>query len=130
MKKSLYLQRYSYGPQIIEFPPDPGLEIVVVIPCYNEPDLLKPLNSLAACESTKGSVEVIVVVNQNGDESKGSLLDHNRATVVKRPKTGLTTQPSDITFHILNETLPERDAGVGLARKIGMDEAVRRFSTI
>jgi hypothetical protein len=54
MGKSLYLERYCYGPQEINTPPHPELKLVVVIPCYDEPDLKHTLQSLNRCLPING----------------------------------------------------------------------------
>jgi hypothetical protein len=46
-------------------------------------------------------------------------------------KWSAKNQKPGIDFYfLLEDNLPQKDAGVGLARKIGMDEAVRRFEQI
>ena len=106
-------------------PPDPDLEMVVVIPCYFETDLIATLQSLVNCAPTCGKVEVFVIVNQSGEDP-----DHvkklNEITV-DNTKQWISAQCTDLSFHIFHQTLPDKHAGVGLARKIGMDEAIRRF---
>jgi glycosyltransferase involved in cell wall biosynthesis len=39
----------------------------IVIPCFNEPDILTTLNSLAACYPPRAEVSVLVVVNDSDD---------------------------------------------------------------
>ena len=125
MNRSIYLERYSYGPQLINKPPDPDLELVVIIPCYFEPDLISTLQSLANCTPTLGKVEVIVIVNESVDDTI-QVEESNRKTL-KCANQWISSQCTDLSFHIIHQILPQKYAGVGLARKIGMDEAVRRF---
>lgn len=125
MKRSIYLERYAYGKQLIKTPPHSELALVVVIPCYAEPDLITTLQSLANCTPISGKVEVLVIVNQSAADSR-RVKQVNRKTL-KTANQWLSTEESGISFHVLHQTLPEKQAGVGLARKIGMDEAVRRF---
>ena len=124
----LYLDRYGYTPRLISEPPDANLEIVVVIPCYAEPDLIDTLQSLAACQSIKGKTEIIIVVNQSTADPP-DILDQNLNTL-KEIENWRSNQNSDLEFYALHQTLPAKHAGVGLARKIGMDEAYRRFADL
>ena len=59
-----YLQK-SAGPRLIEAKPHPGLRMVVIIPCHDEPDLIGALKHLANCEPSLGQAEVIVVINSS-----------------------------------------------------------------
>src|SRR6185503_18430066 len=58
-----YFRRFGYYDRLIPTAPEPDLGIVVVIPCFNEPDLIASLESLWLCERPECPVEVIVVVN-------------------------------------------------------------------
>ncbi len=125
MNRSIYLERYSYGPPLIAKPPDLGLEMIVVIPCYFEPDLIATLQSLANCTPTLGKVEVIVIVNESVDDT--NQVEELNGKTLKCANQWISSQCTDLSFHIIHQALPKKNAGVGLARKIGMDEAVRRF---
>jgi hypothetical protein len=113
---------------MIEAPPSPDLEIVVVIPCYCEPDLIITLQSLNACLNISSKIEVLIIVNQS-DLDTNQVRQQNQETC-NRANHWIRSQTSGISFHIFNQTLPVKHAGVGLARKIGMDEAVRRFARL
>ena len=63
-----YLSKQGKQP-IISEPPKAGTKIVVVIPCYNEPDILQTLHSLASNQIPGFQVEVIVVVNHSENEA-------------------------------------------------------------
>ncbi|MEZ4848577.1 MAG: hypothetical protein R3B93_08145 [Bacteroidia bacterium] len=43
-----YLQKQRFAPRQISISPPQNLELVVVIPCFDEPQLLRTLNSLEA----------------------------------------------------------------------------------
>jgi glycosyltransferase involved in cell wall biosynthesis len=122
-----YLQKQAFCEKQITEAPLPGLGMVIVIPCHNEPQLLKTLNSLAACTLPKCNVEVIVVINAAENSSK-EILKENTFTEVELERWIIKNESAALRyFYITNNALPAKDAGVGLARKIGMDEAVRRF---
>ncbi len=125
---SKYFEKYGIRPKLIEEKPDPQLGICVVIPCYNEPDLEFSLESLYKCNAPTCSVEVIVVLNA-GEQSDSDVMAQNRETEREFRKWTSEHSHAWISFHLIKENrLPKKHAGVGLARKIGMDEAVRRFT--
>lgn len=128
---SYYLQQQlSFHHPCILNTPQQGLSIVVVIPCFNETQLINSLESLNNCALPNGLVEVITVFNCSisADEEirKTNLTMHKESAVWvnKNAKKGI-----DFYFIEANQ-LPDKDAGVGLARKIGMDEAVVRFEQL
>jgi glycosyltransferase involved in cell wall biosynthesis len=124
----LYIERYAWpGPQI-EKVPVLGTKMIVVIPCYNEPDILTTLQSLANCEIPPCKTEVLIVIN-HGETENQEIINVNQQTAEKIEKW--KTELSLDNYHIIKAfNLPQKKAGVGLARKIGMDEASRRFEMI
>jgi hypothetical protein len=99
----------------------------VVIPCYNEPDVMSTLRSLFACERGDFKVEIIVVVNSYlispENIRRQNALSFNELTdfAAKHNTPGFFLTP------LLVENLPGHQTGAGLPRKIGMDEAVAHF---
>lgn len=105
-----------------------NLGIVVVIPAYKEEYLLLSLMSLKKCKLPLADVEVIVVIND-------SLLDTSKTKKLNQKIFEQATEWSEknsqprMRFRILYKgELPKKSGGVGLARKIGMDEACYRFA--
>ncbi|MEM9895338.1 MAG: hypothetical protein AAF789_03120 [Bacteroidota bacterium] len=122
MSSSLYLERYAW--QDVLFPdyrPSNALGIVIVLPAYKETALLQSLHSLDQCLSPKCSVLIIVVVNESEEEAA------NNMVVNKKCYDQAMHFQSQFEVLCSYVRLPEKKAGVGLARKIGMDEAVRFF---
>ena len=100
----------------------------VVIPCFNEPDILTTLNSLLDCNPPKSIVSVLLVVNDAGN-SPSEAIAQNILTLesvgnwkIQHPDSFFKVQC------IYAHALPQKWAGVGWARKIGMDEAVNQIS--
>ena len=125
-----YLAKHAFCENQITEVPFPDLGLVVVIPCHNEPHLLKTLNALATCTLPECKVEVIVVINA-AENCSDEILKENTFTEVELERWIIKKQSAALRyFFITNNALPAKDAGVGLARKIGMDEAVRRFDAI
>lgn len=126
----LYFRRFGFCERQITAPPLTGLGLVVVVPCFNEPDLIGALESLWACERPECAVEVLVVIN--APEGIAEAIRRQNETTL-REATAWAAGRSDarLEFHFLYfPALPRKHAGVGLARKIGMDEALRRFAAI
>ena len=125
-----YFRRFGFCERQIATPPQADLSIVVVIPCFNEPDLIGSLETLWFCERPECSVEVIVVLNSPAGCS-AEIRSQHQATL--KIATAWIEQHRDLrlAFHALHfPELPRKHAGVGLARKIGMDEALRRFDDL
>src|SRR5216117_178850 len=125
-----YFRRFGFCDRQIATPPEPDLGIVVVIPCFSEPDLIGSLESLWLCERPECSVEVIVIVNSPagcGEE----IHSQNKATLKMAADWIAQHRHPRLAFHTLHcPGLPAKQAGVGVARKIGMDEALRRFDDV
>ena len=122
-----YFNKFSFRGPLIDRAPDANLGIVVVIPCYNEPEIESAIYSLNKAEEPCCSVEVIVVVNQAESADQAVKLQ-NLNSLEKLDSIAAETW---FELHLLPElNLPDKHAGVGLSRKIGMDEALRRYSAL
>ena len=106
--------------------------LVVVIPCHDEPDMLGTLDSLWMCHAPPCRVEVVVVINGSLEDAP-SVRSRNRMTQVstrawmEAHETRTRANAMPWRFHLLCEMeLPVRQAGVGTARKLGMDWAMTR----
>ena len=103
---------------------------IVVVPCYDEPDILNCLDSLKQCKHPENSVEVIVVINASED-TPDNILESNSRNFEEVETWALRNSRSNFSIHcIREEKLSARYAGPGFARKIGMDEACSRFHQI
>lgn len=125
-----YLNKFPVRDQLILDKISKDVGIIVVIPCYNEPNLIITLQSLKDTSSANCSVEVIVVINASEKDSP-AIINQNRKTLEEAKSWTLKNQQDDLKFYFIEENkLSQKESGVGLARKIGMDEAVRRFEAI
>ena len=95
--------------------------MIVVIPAFKEPHIDLALDALNQCLAPKKEVLLMVVVNESKTASE-EIASINKQCIE-------AVKSFDSRFHILTThiKLPDKKAGVGLARKIGMDEAVRIF---
>ena len=126
---NFYLNKYSYCDYQIEAQVNAEIKAIVVIPCFNEPNLVGSLQSLYACDIDY-CVEIIVVINCSEDCSN-EIKKQNIETFKEGQEWCKNQNSNLISCHfILENSLPRKHAGVGLARKIGMDEAVARFHSV
>lgn len=123
-----YLQDRTLYPPLIEVPPAPDLACVLVIPCYCEPQV-DALDLIAHCHRPSGSVELIILINQS--QNAGGEITQANTNLFKSLQGRADLMPSWLQLHVIYlADLPEKKAGVGMARKIAMDEAVRRFEAL
>ncbi len=125
-----YLERYAFPHQQISDPPPDDLDLVVVIPAFLETSIINTLTSLFDCNPTKKITEVIVVFNEPVDITKQDS-EINEKCFREALSWKENHEESFIHFHIIYlKNIPQKKHGVGFARKIGMDEALKRFHTI
>jgi hypothetical protein len=125
-----WLEKRAVFPEFITEAPHANTGIIVVVPAYNEPGIAVMLDSLLLCDKPACEVEVIIVVNAPSDAGSESL--SNNEDCLKNIVSWKKHNPHCFfRLYSLNIVKPDfRDWGVGLARKTGMDEAVRRFNRI
>lgn len=114
-------EQYALNPK-----PNESLKVVVVIPAFNE-ELEITLKSLANCYLQEPNLlELILVINQA--EAEKTLTEKHKAQVEKWHNSLLENKLRVYCISAL--ALGKKQAGVGLARKIGMDVALSRFAQI
>ncbi len=122
-----YFERYAYPKTLITKAPDKALGMIVVIPSYNEPGLLSTLECINSCQLPKCKIEVLVIINEF-ESSPQQISVQNQKSYKAAIEWSGEFKNSSIQYHILYiNDIPEKKHGVGFARKIGMDEAARRF---
>src|SRR5690554_1017888 len=128
MKKwESYIKRQKEEFTRIPYPKEANAATIVVIPCLNEPGLLETLHDLFACTRPGVNVLIAIVINSGVQTDEASVLQ-NRATYSEVKDFSRQYNQTGFTFFpLLFEELPRKHAGVGLARKIGMDLAVNHF---
>jgi len=125
-----YLQRNAFKAALIQERPKDQLGLIVVIPASDEDSLIPSVESLLKCENTVCDCEIIVVFNAS-IEAEDEIMKRNINAADQLKEFTKSRISNHLKVHILCfNDLPSKHAGVGLARKIGMDEAVRRFQEI
>lgn len=126
---NLYFERYAYPNRFIQKPIKKNTFVCVVIPVYKEENLISTLKSLVKCSDTKHPIEVLLVVNH--PENADNKVKTQSSKTIEEVEEFINQTPSKLVFHIIKAfDLPTKKAGVGLARKIGMDEAAFRLNSI
>lgn len=100
------------------------LGLVVTIPCYKEDAVLESVQSLLDCEAPDCHVEIIILIN-TPKLAETSIKDLNQLSYDTLVNVNSSKNITVIPIHV-NE-IPTKKAGVGLARKLVMDEASRRL---
>lgn len=122
-----YLDRQK--PEYLQtgLPQDADTDTVVVIPCYDEKDVSITLQNLCLCATPKAKTLVAVIINSSFRSDKEAVLQ-NRKTYEEITAFAAENNRDILRFFpLIFEDLPRKHAGVGLARKIGMDLAVEHF---
>lgn len=125
-----YFSRYKLLPPFHFDEPDNNTNIIVVIPCYDDESVFETLDSLEKANPIQSKIEVIVVVN-SGERTPVGIVEKNRKIynqLLQEAESKLYKN-FDLLPVIVEGTVRKK-AGVGFARKTGMDEAVRRFAAI
>lgn len=125
-----YLQQKTLFLPTLSGKPAPNLGLVVVVPAFREPFLLRSLLALKACQPPEQSVEVIVVVNDSERDGEEVRALNRQVYLQARSWAEKNSTPRMKFFVEYFDGLPAKAAGVGLARKIGMDLACLRLETV
>ncbi len=129
-RMTTYLKKRTLYPKLIQEPPADTLNIVIVIPARDEPALIDTLQCLAQCRLMQRSTEVIVVIN-GSEADETTVKERNRRSYEALKAWIAKTEVERVRFFGLYfPELKKKHAGVGLARKIGMDEACRRLEAV
>jgi len=77
-----YVEKNIVYPEFIDAAVSPLVSMIVMIPCLNEPEIYRTLESLWSCDLIKAHCEVIVVVNEPETGSQ-EIKRFNQETYVK-----------------------------------------------
>lgn len=121
-----YLSRQQLYSENI-WAPEQALKMVVVIPCFMEPDITTSLLSLWENKPVSCGIEVIVVVNSS-ELATREQVEFNRNTYQQLQQFATEYKRDGFVFiPLLIAGTRRKHAGVGMARKTGMDLALQRF---
>jgi len=126
-----YFNRFPFRKIKIHLEPSKELKIIVVIPSFNEKDIQPTIDSLFLNQDDFSfNVEVIVLIN-NSKSEKENIKEQNLLTFKKIQNLSKAYSKNNIhLIPVLIGDLDYKHAGVGWARKLGMDIATQRFKAI
>jgi hypothetical protein len=123
-----YLTKHALTDALVKDPVARQLQVVAAVPCYDEPTVTPLLESLWAAAPPRGKLEVLCLVNAS--VADGAAV-HQRNRRLVREVVAFDARHGDgqrRVYALHQPALPVRHAGVGLARKLAMDEALRRLA--
>ncbi len=107
--------------------PRNGLKLIIVIPCLAETGIKQTLDSLRQNSGIDFFAECMVVVNHSELASREIKAANKNIMESLLADKGQLDSNNLKFIPIEAFNLPDKKAGVGMARKIGMDMAVKRF---
>ncbi|MDR1154305.1 MAG: glycosyltransferase [Bacteroidales bacterium] len=120
------MAKHQFVPAISSLPEE-APRMIIVIPSYREPALLQSFESLYRCRRPSCFTEVIVVVN-HPEHAPEEAIRQNETSLHDAQRWASRHNDRRLRFHVIYKPdVSEKNAGVGYARKTGMDEAVYRF---
>jgi Glycosyl transferase family group 2 len=126
---SSWLNQRALFPELIKESPENQTGIIVVVPAFDEPSITPLLDSLNSCAEPDCKTEVLIIVNAPENASKENL--ENNKKCIKNIEIWKKNNGSFFRLYLFDAgQSPIKSWGIGLARKTGMDEAVRRFNVI
>lgn len=97
-------------------------KLFVVIPCFQEPNLMATLHSLNECIKPKEDILVFILINSS-ENSNSEALEQNQSTISELDHFSKNDLNFDLSWiHLTN--IAEKKAGVGYARKYAMDQII------
>ena len=124
---STWLNQRALFPEIIKESPDDQTGIIVVIPSFDESSITVLLDSLNSCTEPECKTEVLIILNAPTNASVESI--RNNRKCFKDIEDWKKQNNCFFRLLVFDAGQPQiKGWGVGLARKTGMDEAIRRFN--
>jgi len=127
---STWLESSGLFPALIKDPPEKETGIIVVVPAFDEPEINLLLDSLNSCSKPQCGTEILIIINAPASANRQSL-ENNLETIDKIESWKRKNKDHFFRLFYANLMQPSiKEWGVGLARKAGMDEALRRYDLI
>lgn len=114
--------------RLIPESPNTNLGISVCIPCYNERTVVQSVDSIFQCKAPS-ACEIIVLINESVEVNPDIQVINQKAY---NDLLAYQVKYRDKYIHLFPiyiQNIPVKHAGVGLARKLAMDEAYLRMKS-
>jgi hypothetical protein len=137
-----YLNKYGNNKRAAEWIPFNNLNNIIVIPAIKEfKNLPEVILSLSENDPAHFSDTLVLFVINNAESASRDIISDNKLSLELLRKLAYKTGSDDFTKKVVKSGLnialvdassaglamPDKEAGVGLARKIGMDAALKLF---
>ena len=122
-----YLRKSALHPTLIKSEPAADLELIITIPCRDEPDIEATFLSLKGCDLPDCSTEVILLINDSVVDTDEIRAQNQKTLEYAQAFADKHNKPRLKFFPLYFSDIPKKKSGVGCARKIAMDEGLRRF---
>jgi hypothetical protein len=125
-----YLQKSALYPAQVSAEPASDLGLIITIPCRDEPNVEATFLSLKDCELPECSTEVILLINDSNIDTE-EVKEQNQKTLEYAQGFAKKYNTPRLKFFPLYFTdMTKKKSGVGIARKIAMDEGLRRLTAV
>jgi len=101
--------------------------MIIVIPCYKEPELNRTVQSLFDCDQDDFPVEIILLINSYRIDSDEVVAMNRDSYRQMMDYASMNNSPDFVLTPVLVENLTGHQTGAGLPRKLGMDKAISHF---
>jgi hypothetical protein len=122
-----YFKRFSVS-ALCTLEPKYAPALVVVIPACNEPKIISTIQILWDAQLPDMHVAVLVIIN-HAENATAEIISQNKQTLEALQQFDALNSKEGISLHYCIQTFEAKNAGVGAARKFGMDTAVHWFNT-
>lgn len=122
-----YVNRFRTFSPLDSGPINGHIDMVICIPVFAEPDLLRTLDSLSGCDYGDVIVEVLLLFNRNEFMTVEEISVHDSSIIDSEKWISEHHHPNIKWISLVIDKMPDPKGGVGWARKLCMDEAARRL---
>ncbi|MCX8079721.1 MAG: hypothetical protein N3F09_00625 [Bacteroidia bacterium] len=117
-----YINRFAYPHTFLkDFRPK---FLNIVIPSHCEEHLPITLQSIHECRGNRDDVNVVVVLNHSEDDLQAAQFHREQWAYLNKASF------DSFNLYVVYAEFPKKTAGVGMARKAGMDEVIRHCTNL
>ena len=122
---SIIAKKINYAPEMLQPYPwsayDVLYDLVLIIPACNESDIISTIDSLESCDYEERYAVILLINESQQCSSECSSVNNRCYDQIRSYKQKTSNQ--DIYVYYVSDIAPKK-AGVGLARRLAMDQAV------
>lgn len=127
-----YLARFASNNWSLSSEPEKLFKNIIVVPCLDEHDNINKLLDSLSKNNKDYLADTLIIVVINNSENANELIKQNNLKTFNYLVDNFSGEKSKLSIGVVDafsseKQLEEKTAGVGLARKIGMDLALNYF---